>query len=136
MSLDQNKKVVRQFLEEVFDNRRLDLVDDILAPDYLLYHPGASQPLKRDAFPAFLAGFPAGFPDFFMEVKSIIAEGDEVAARFVLGGTHKGTFMGVPPTGRKVELQGEAFYRLRDGQIIEDRPLIDWAQMLEQMEVL
>jgi predicted ester cyclase len=44
--------------------------------------------------------------------------------------------MGVAPTGRRVALQGEAFYRLRDGQIVEDRPVIDWAQMLEQMEVL
>jgi steroid delta-isomerase-like uncharacterized protein len=134
--VEQNKQIVRRFLEEVFNRQRLDLVDDLLARDYTLYHPGAPAPLGRDCFPEFLSGYPAGFPDFYMRVEDVIGEGDRVAARFVLGGTHKGTFMGVAPTGRRVALQGEAFYRLRDGQIVEDRPVIDWAQMLEQMEVL
>lgn len=136
MSVEQNKQVVRKFLEEVFDKQRLDIVDDILARDYKLYHPGASEPLGRDAFPEFLASFPAGFAGFYIRVEDLIAEGDKVAARFVLGGTHAGVFMGVEPTGKRVELHGEAFYTLRDGQIVEDRPLIDWAQMLEQMEIL
>lgn len=136
MPTEQNKEIVRKFLEEVFSKQRVELIDELLASDYVLYHPGAAGPLDRDAFPEFLASFPAGFSDFSIEVNSIIAEGDEAAARFTLSGTHRGVFMGVQPTGMKVELPGEAFYRLRDGKIVEDRPLIDWAQMLEQMEVL
>jgi predicted ester cyclase len=134
--VEQNKQVVRKFLEELFDKQRLHLVDDLLAPDYKLYHPGAPEPLGLDSFPEFLSSFPAGFAGFYMKVEDLIGEGDKVAARFVLGGTHKGVFMGVQPTGKVVELHGEAFYLLRDGQIVEDRPLIDWAQMLEQMEIL
>ncbi len=134
--LEQNKQIVREFLEEVFNKQRAELIDEFLASDYSLYHPGVPGALGRDAFPDFVASFPAGFSDFSIQVKSIIAEGDEVAARFVLSGIHKGTFMGVEPTGKQVELPGEAFYRLRGGKIVEDRPIIDWASMLEQMEVL
>jgi steroid delta-isomerase-like uncharacterized protein len=136
VSTEQNKEIVRAFLDELFNKQRLELIDEFLASDYALYHPGATAPLDRAAFPEFVGGFPAGFSNFRIELESIIAEGDEVATRFVLSGTHKGEFMGVQPTGKKVELAGEAFYRLRDGKIVEDRPLIDWAQMLEQLEVL
>jgi steroid delta-isomerase-like uncharacterized protein len=136
VSTEQNKEIVRAFLDELFNKQRLELIDEFLASDYALYHPGATAPLDRAAFPVFVAGFPAGFSDFRIELESIIAEGDEVATRFILSGTHRGEFMGVQPTGKKVELAGEAFYRLRDGKIVEDRPLIDWAQMLEQLEVL
>lgn len=136
MSTEQNKEVIRKFFDELFNKQRVALIDEFLAPDYELYHPGSSDPLGRDDFPDFLASFHEGFSDFHMEVESVIAEGDEAAVRFVLTGTHRGVFMGVEPTGQKVVLPGEAFYKLRDGKIIEDRPLIDWATMLEQMEVL
>lgn len=137
MSVEQqSKEIVREFLEEVFNKQKVELIDEFLAPDYVLHHPGVPGPMGRDAFPEFVACFPAGFADFAIRVKSVIAEADEVAVRFVLSGVHHGTFMGVEATGRDVELPGIAFYRLRNGKIVEDRPIIDWALMLEQMEVL
>ena len=136
MSAEQNKQIILRFIDELFNKQRVELIDEFLASDYALYHPGSPDPLGRDAFPEFLAGFPAGFADFHIAVESIIAEGDELAARFVLTGTHRGVFMGVEATGKTVVLPGEAFYKMRDGKIVEDRPLIDWATMLEQMEVL
>jgi steroid delta-isomerase-like uncharacterized protein len=133
---EQNKQVVRTFVEEILNRQRVNLVDELLASDYKLHFPGAPEPLSREAFPAFIAGFPAAFPDFRIAVESMIAEGDEVAVRFVLSGTHQGEFMGVPPTGRKVEVPGHVFYRLRGSKIVDDRPIFDRALLLEQLGVM
>lgn len=136
MAAEQSKAIVRKFIEEILNGQRVELVGELLAPDYELYFPGAPEPMNREAFPQFIAGFPAAFPDFEIAVETLIAEGDEVAVRFVLNGTHKGEFMGVPPTGRKVEVPGHVFYRIRDGKIVEDRPIFDRALMLEQLGVM
>jgi steroid delta-isomerase-like uncharacterized protein len=130
---EENKQIVREFIEEVLNRQRVDLMSELLAPDYALHFPGMPGPLKREAFPVFIASFPAAFPDFHLAVESLIAEGDEVAVRFVLSGTHQGEFMGIAPTGRKVEVPGHVFYRIRGGKIVDDRPIFDRALMLEQL---
>ena len=136
MSTEQNKEIVRKFVEEVLNRQRLELVDELLAADYVLYFPGMPGPMNREAFPQLAATFPVAFPNFRIAVESLVAEHDEVAVRFVLSGTHKGEFMGVPPTGKKVEVPGHVFYRLRGGKIVEDRPIFDRALMLEQLGVM
>lgn len=136
MPANKNKQIVRRFVEEILNRQRVELVDELLASDYELHFPGAPGPLNRNAFPSFIAGFPAAFPDFRIAVESVIAEGDEVAVRFVLNGTHKGEFMGIPATGKKVEVPGHVFYRLRGGKIVDDRPVFDRALLLEQLGVM
>jgi steroid delta-isomerase-like uncharacterized protein len=133
--VEQNKQIIREFIEEILNRQRLDLVGELLAPDYELHFPGAPEPMKREAFSQFIPSFPAAFPDFRLAVQSLIAEGDEVAVRFVLHGTHKGEFMGVPATGREVAIPGHVFYRLRGGKIVDDRPIFDRALMHEQLGV-
>lgn len=136
MSAEENKQIVREFIDEILNRQRVELVDKLLASDYALYFPGAPEPMTRETFPQFIAAFPAAFPDFQIAVETLIAEGDEVAVRFVLKGTHNGEFMGVPPTGKKVEVPGHVFYRLREGKIVEDPPIFDRALMLEQLGVM
>jgi len=101
MPAEENKQIVREFIEEVLNRQRVDLIGELLAPDYALHFPGMPEPLKREAFPVFIASFPAAFPDFRLAVESLIAEGDEVAVRFVLSGTHQGEFMGIAPPARR-----------------------------------
>jgi steroid delta-isomerase-like uncharacterized protein len=133
VSVEQNKQVVREFIDEVLNRQRVELLDKLVTADYALYFPGVAEPMSREAFPKFIAAFPAAFPDFSLAVESMVAEGDEVAARFVLKGTHQGEFMGIPATGKKVAVPGHVFYRLRDGKIVDDRPIFDRALMLEQL---
>jgi steroid delta-isomerase-like uncharacterized protein len=136
MSAGENKQIVREFIEEILNRQRVELVGELLASDYKLYFPGAPEAMTRETFPQFLAGFPTAFPDFHLAVESLIAEGDEVAARFVLAGTHEGDFMGVPATGKKVAVPGHVFYRLRGGKIVDDRPIFDRALLLQQLGVM
>jgi predicted ester cyclase len=63
----------------------------------------------------------------------LIVEGEKVAARFTMRGTHQGTFFGVPPTGKKVEIQAMNFYRLSGGQFIEERGQPDLLSLLQQI---
>ena len=136
MPADQNKEIVRTFVAEVLNQQRIELLPELLAPDYALYFPGMAEPMTLEAFPEFIVSFPKAFPDFQIVTESFIAEGDEVAVRFVLRGTHQGEFMGIPPTGKKVDVPGHVFYRLRNGKIVEDRPIFDRALMLEQLGVM
>ena len=74
-----------------------------------------------------------GFPDIQWSLEETIAEEDKVAARFIMRGTHQGTFFGVPPTGRKIEAQAMNFYRLADGRFVEERGQPDLLGLLQQI---
>jgi steroid delta-isomerase-like uncharacterized protein len=68
-------------------------------------------------------------------VEEMVAEGDAVAVRYTMRGTHRGDFAGVPPTGKAVVAQSMAFYRLADGQIGEERAHLDMLGILQQLGV-
>jgi SnoaL-like polyketide cyclase len=75
----------------------------------------------------------AGFSDIQWELKNMVAEGDTVAAQFVMRGTHDGTFFGVPATGRKIEARAMNFYRFKDGKIVAEVGLPDLRGLMKQM---
>ena len=74
-----------------------------------------------------------GFPDIQWTLEETIAEGDKVAARFTMRGTHQGTFFGVPPTGKKIVVQAMNFYRLTAGLFTEERGQPDLLGLLQQI---
>jgi len=74
-----------------------------------------------------------GFPDIQWTLEDIVAEGDKVAARFIMRGTHEGTFFGVPPTGKPIKVQAMNFYRFSNGQIIEEFGQPDILGLLQQI---
>ena len=75
----------------------------------------------------------SGFPDVQWTLEEAITEGDNVAARFTMRGTHKGNFLGVPPTGRKIAVQAMNFYRWSNGQIVGERGQPDLLGLLQQI---
>jgi steroid delta-isomerase-like uncharacterized protein len=76
------------------------------------------------------------FPDVRVTIEEQVAEGDGVATRYTLGGTHEGELMGIPPTGNRVEITGVAFERLADGKIVESRDNYDALGMMQQLGVI
>ena len=74
-----------------------------------------------------------GFPDIQWKLEETIAEGDMVAARFTMSGTHHGAFLGVPPTGRAIKVQAMNFYRLSGGKFVEERGQPDLLSLLQQI---
>ena len=111
MSTEQNKAVVRRFITEVLVGGHVDLVDDLLAADYVNRGMGG---MDRTAFKAWLAASSAG-PGGRMEIEDLVAEGDAVVARF--------TYAITLPSGENITARGLTYYGLADGRIAEDDPI-------------
>jgi len=124
MSTEQNKAVVRRFIEEVLNNQNFALVDELLAPDYVNHlAPGG-----REGFKQFWTMWSSAFPDlkFHSSVEHLIAEGDYVVARI----TYHFTNAGKEATGSDL-----SEYRVANGKIVEDWPPSGTADLLQQVGV-
>jgi predicted ester cyclase len=119
MSTEQNKAVVRRFMMEALSGRNLSAADDVLAPNYVNRMTGAD----LAAFKGMLTGMSTALTDVRFEIEDLVAEGDSVVARWKMEATHTGSLMGESPTGKKISSRGLTYYRLVNGQIVEDDPL-------------
>lgn len=133
MTIEANKQTMQQFLE--FINTASEaLAVELISPSAIFYVPGRPEPMRGPTgYLAIIAMMRSGFPDIQWTLEEMIAEDARVAARFAMRGTHQGTFIGVPPTGKKIEVQAMNFYRLSDGQIIEERGQPDLLGLLQQI---
>jgi steroid delta-isomerase-like uncharacterized protein len=134
VSIEENMDVTHRFIDEVVNGLHPENVDQLTAPTYRLYFPG--QPaVDREGLLKMAADLKAGFPDFFVYLDDVVAMRDAVAFLMRMTGTHKGTFQGMAATGKKMEVPGQVFFRLKDGKIVEDRPIFDRMTLLEQLGV-
>ena len=119
MSTEQNKEIVRRFVTEALSGRNLSLADEVLAPNYVNRLTGAD----LAAFKGMLTGMSTALSDVRFEIDDLVAEGDSVVARWKMEATHTGSLMGETPTGKRVSSRGLTYYRLVNGQIVEDDPM-------------
>jgi predicted SnoaL-like aldol condensation-catalyzing enzyme len=125
MSTEQNKAVVRRFIEEILSNQNAALVDELFAPDYVNHLvPGG-----REGFKQFFTVLSTAFPDlkFHFDIEHLIAEGDYVVVRATMHVTNAGK----EATGSA----GLGEFRLANGKIVEDWPLSDAADLMQQVGV-
>ncbi len=119
MSTEQNKVVVRRFMMEALTGHNLGLADEVLAPNYVNRMTGAD----LAAFKGMLTGMSTALTDVRFEIDDLVAEGDSVVARWQMEAIHTGSLMGETPTGKKISSRGLTYYRLVNGQIVEDDPV-------------
>ena len=134
-SIEENKRIARRFPEDVATAGDLDLIDEICAEDVVDHSP-LGEVRGRDALKEQLAGMRAAVTDFSATVEDAIAEGDTVAMRVTLRGTHTGEFMDIPATGNEYEVENMVFTRIEDGQIAERWVLPDMLSMMQQLGVV
>ncbi len=115
----QNKTVVRRLYEEVFNALDTTLLDELVASDVIIHDPMMGELQGIDAFRQFTTVFITAFPQQHTTLEALIAEDDLVAVLHTHTGTHNGSFMGMPPTGKPIKVEGIEFFRVRDGKIIE-----------------
>ena len=120
--------LVRHFIEDVLGRGDFAALNALAAPD-CADHADAPGPA---ALALFLVPWRAAFPDLEITIEDLIAEGDQVTARWTLCGTHRGAFLGCPPTGRRVAVAGAERYRLADGKIVERWATVDTVELLRQ----
>jgi steroid delta-isomerase-like uncharacterized protein len=133
MTIEANKRVMKQFL--VFINTASEtLATELISPDAIFHVPGRPEPLRGPSgYLALIGMMRGGFPDIQWTLEETIAEGEKIAARFTMRGTHQGTFLGIPPTGRKIEVKAMNFYRLSGGQFVEEHGQPDLLGVLQQI---
>jgi steroid delta-isomerase-like uncharacterized protein len=133
MTAESNKIVMRHFLEFI-NTASESLAQELISPDAVFHVPGRPEPVQGPAgYLEIIGMMRSGFPDIQWSLEEMIAEGDQVAARFTMRGTHQGVFFGVPPTGKKIAVSAMNFYRLSGGQFVEERGQPDLLGLLQQI---
>ena len=124
MPADENKLLVRRLVDEAVREGNLDVLDEIAAGEF-------AEIAKRWVTP-----FQSAFPDFEMEIVDLIAEGEQVVARFKCSGTHLGEWLGVPATGRRFESVDEIYiFRVQDGRLVSALGVEDNLSRLRQLGI-
>lgn len=118
MSASANKIIARRFFEEVVARQCERAARDLVAPNAVVHAP-LGRFTGPDGVKRFGAKLRSAFPDAQIAVEDVIADGNQVAARWTLRGTQRGELLGVPPIGKPTILQGVSLFRLADGQIVE-----------------
>lgn len=132
-----NKKIIRRLYEEVWNKRRLELMNELALPSHALNGPnffGSS--IGPEAYRNQVLLFITGFPDLKFEVEDMIAEGDKVVSYWTLSGTHKGEFYGVPATNKKVSVDGITIHQMANGRIMDSYVSWDVWGMMQQLGVV
>ncbi len=132
MSLEDNKAVIRR-LYDAFNTGDLKAMEDVLAPTVVDLTPKEGQAPGVEGFKERITEFRNGFPDLSLTIETIIAEGDRVAERVTVRGTHRGEFLGIAATGKQVTANMMGFNQLADGKIVERGRIIDFFGMTQQL---
>lgn len=134
MSAEENKDVVRRLYGLLEEGNIDEQVDELLAPDYVNHSPGTpDQPTGPEGVKAILSMFRSGIPDLRLVIDDMIAEGDKVAVRYKIEGTHEGDLFGFPPTGQRVSIESFTIERVSDGRIREHWRVTDTLDMMQQL---
>ncbi|MDQ8185273.1 ester cyclase [Pelagicoccus sp. SDUM812002] len=129
-----NKTTVRLLIEEALNQGNLIVLDRIVHPNYR-YTSSTDQMQGIDALKSFILGLRSAFPDLKISIVDQIEEETKVCTRISITGTHLGDFLDIPPTGKKITVQGIVISRLENGLIVEEWELLDQLMLLQQLEI-
>jgi steroid delta-isomerase-like uncharacterized protein len=130
----EKKELVARWPDEVLNQRRIDVIDELVDEEVVWRMPFSPEPLRgREAMKEVVAAFLAGFSDFAVDVETVVAEGDRVALAYTAHGTNDGELLGAPPTGRRADFRAIHVFTLREGKIIADVTVADRLRLMEQL---
>jgi predicted ester cyclase len=128
-NVGQNKAVARRFFEVVWNQRRLEVLPEILAST-LIWN---GQQVSRDVIEQAISARLAAFPDMHVTVDEQVAEGDKVSTRRTWTGTHSGVYRGIEPTGKQATWTQISIVRFEEGKVVEDWAVADELALLQQL---
>jgi steroid delta-isomerase-like uncharacterized protein len=132
MLTEQNKTIDRRLIEEGWNLGNTAVFDQLLTANYLGHD--TSGPVQGPAgFKQFYATYHTAFPDTHLTIEDQIAEGDKVVTRWTGTGTHQGSLMGIPPSGKRVKITGMTITRFAGGKAVEEWFNYDLLDMLQQI---
>jgi steroid delta-isomerase-like uncharacterized protein len=133
---EANKESMRRVLEEAFGQGKMEIIDELLDPDFVCHDPNSESGEIRgaDTIKGEIEYFRNAVPDLTYTVEDQVVEGDKVVSRYTARGTHQGEFFGVPGSGRHIEMTGITIDRFDEsGKLIEEWPEYDLLGAMQQM---
>jgi len=135
MSTEQNKALVRRFYDEVTNGRNVDVLDELLAPNFKgVKVEGSDYGQNREEFKHMITMVLDAFPDHHQTIDDWIAENDKVVTRWTVQGTHQGEYGGIAPTGKRVKITGIDIFRVVDSKIVQIWAEVDMLDVRQQLE--
>jgi steroid delta-isomerase-like uncharacterized protein len=135
MSVERNKEIARTTVEEAFLGGNLDVIDQYVADNFVDHAAPPGLPPGREGVKQLFTMLRAAFPDLQATIDDVIAEGDKVVHRSTASGTHRGEFMGIPPTNKRATWGEIHILRFENGRIAEHWGQMDMAGMMQQLGV-
>jgi steroid delta-isomerase-like uncharacterized protein len=136
MSSAENRTVVNRFVEEVINQGRLEQADELVVADFVELDPLPGQQPGREGLKEVIGQMRTAFPDIHWVLDEQVAEGEKVVSRFTWTGTHRGTFLGIPATGKSINVKGVVIDRIVEGKMVDSRILMDGLSMMRQLGAL
>ena len=136
MSAEDNREIGRRFVEEVINKQNLSAADELVDENFVELDPLPGQAQGREGLKQILAMLFAAFPDLHWTTEEEAAEGDKLWSRFTWRGTHRGDFLGIPPTGNQVEVNGVVIDRFEEGKMVDSRILMNELSLMQQLDVI
>jgi steroid delta-isomerase-like uncharacterized protein len=133
-TIDQNKSLYRRFIQTLFNEGRLDQLDEFISPAFVVRAAPPGTPEGPAAVQHSVTLFRTAFPDLKITIEELIGEGDKVSARATLRGTHQAPIFGIPATGKTVTVTGLTMIHLADGQIVESLVRNDVPGLMRQLK--
>ena len=136
MSTEENKAIVRHYLDEVWNKGNVSIIDEVMAPTYARYMNASRAYLDRERQKQRISGIRKAFSELALTLEDITAEGEKVTIRVTLHGTHTGNFMGVPATGKQIAIEAIDILRLVDSKVVEHWGVMDTFGLMQQLGVI
>ncbi len=132
------KRIITRFVEELWNGRRLEVADQIFSEDCVTHQLRSGvlvEPAHRGPheMKEHVSGWLTSFPDLRFNIEQMIAEEDRVVSQLVMEGTHQGTWMGISPTRKKLQIRMITVHRIANGKIAEDWVLVESLGLFQQL---
>ena len=133
MSIEENKALVRRWVDAWNTNSNFEVIDQIFAVDWIDRNPIPGSPQGLEGAKYFVTAFRSAFSEIQLTIDLLLGEGDWVMFRWIATATHTGPFLGVAPTGKRVTFSGVTIHRVANGRFAESVGEIDFLGLLEQL---
>jgi steroid delta-isomerase-like uncharacterized protein len=131
---EENKAVARRVIDEVFNNKNMSVLSELVSPNYVYHHP-LGEYKGPEGLREIISAYHNAFPDVHATIDEMVAEGNTVACRISIQGTFKGEMIGMTPTGRQLNLVEGVFIHFEDGKEVEAFPFSDGMTFFQQLGI-
>ena len=140
MSTEENKMAIRRLTDEALNQGNMDVLDHVLADTFTYHDPANPGVTSRDDYKQFVTALRTTFPDIHFTIEDEVADGDQLAVRWTMRGTHQGDLVmpagPIPPTGNQVQVSGITLIRFTEGKVVEEWQNADNLGFLQQLGVI